>query len=175
MSAGIAEFPPLAVPRFRRFGDYRREDERPLAVDNGCAVQIGGVWIAGSDALELLEWLPLSTADLATIERGSFEQDPLAAVALLIRPPTIWSLDEASGFDSLCTVDESHLRATRRALRLIETQLPVCGFPRANAVVARDCGLVASDDGWCERLARVQLVRYRASAAVIPTVVPRAA
>lgn len=175
MSAGIAEFPPLAVPRFRRFGDHRREDERPLAVDNGCAVQIGEVWIAGSDALELLEWLPLPTADLATIERGSFEREPLAGVALLMRPPTIWSFDEASGFDSLCTVDESRLRATRRAICLIEAQLPVCGFPRANAVVARDCGLVASDDGWCGKLARVQLARYRASAAVSPAVVPRAA
>ena len=53
---------------------------------------------AGSGPTEraaLLAWLPLTDRELAVYEGGLFEDAPAHAIALLVRPPTIWALDEA--------------------------------------------------------------------------------
>ena len=43
----------------------------------------------------LLHWLPLSQPELALFDGGLFADDPAGAIALLVRPPTIWPLEEA--------------------------------------------------------------------------------
>ena len=43
----------------------------------------------------LLHWLPLSQLELALLDGGLFADDPAGAIALLVRPPTIWRREDA--------------------------------------------------------------------------------
>ena len=132
----------------------------------------------------LLEWLPLSRTDLAVFEGGLFADDPAGALALLVRPPTIWSFEDAvvvdglfprrerfepERFDAIASlagrcVGDDHLARVRRAVARIERQLPVDGLPCASATVAAGCAVIAADDDRCTELAAQQLARYASSA-----------
>ena len=87
--------PVPGVADCRRLGDRRREPrgpQRSLVVDQGCDVRVGHVRIEPRTVLALLEWLPLTHGDLTQLERDEvFLLDRLAALALVLRPPTIWS------------------------------------------------------------------------------------
>jgi hypothetical protein len=155
----------------------------PLICDEGCDVRI----VAGSALRDaLLEWLPLSRVDLAVYEGGLFEADPASALALLLRPPTIWSLEDAvvvdgmfprterfdaAQFDAILQlarrcVQNEHRARVRRAAAKIEGRPPVVGLPRASAIVAAGCAVIATDDERCTELGALQLARFASSALV---------
>ncbi len=155
----------------------------PLICDEGCDVRIA----AGGEVREsLLEWLPLSRVDLAAYEGGLFAADPAGALTLLLRPPTIWSLEDAVAVDGMFPrtdrfdparfdailqlarrcVRSEHLARVRRAVAKIERQLPVEGLPRASAIAAAGCVVVATDEDRCAALAAQQLARFASSAFV---------
>ncbi len=157
-----------------------------LIVDDGCDVRIGRSVVTDRVRAILLEWLPLSPIDLAVYEGGLFRRSPAHALALIVRPPTIWTIDEAVAADRLappgrrfvparfdaverhargrlCDEQLTHLRA---AVSKIETQLPLHAFPVASATVAAGCAVIAVDDDWCAVIAARQLARYATSALV---------
>jgi hypothetical protein len=157
-----------------------------MIADGGCDVVIGGAVVTGAVRMALLEWLPLSRDDLAVYEGGLFRDVPANALTLLVRPPTIWSIDEAvvagrlfpggprfepGRFDALeryacgCLGTE-HLARLRDAVAKIEMQLPLEGLPVASATVAAGCAVIADDHDWCEAITARQLVRYATSARV---------
>jgi hypothetical protein len=164
-----------------------RKDSRPsIIADGGCDVLVGGAVVTGAVRMALIEWLPLSRTDLAVHEGGLFRDVPANALTLLVRPPTIWSIDEAVIADSLfprgplfeprrfdalerlargCLVSE-HLARVRNAAAKIEIQLPIEGLPLASATVAAGCAVIADDDDWCAAIAARQLARYAMSARV---------
>ena len=155
----------------------------PLICDEGCDVPIGA---GGALRDALLEWLPLSRTDLAVYEGGLFADEPAGALALLLRPPTIWSLEDAVVVDGLFTrterfdadrfdairqltrrcVQSEHLERVRRAVARFERKLPVEGLPHASAIVDAGCAVIATDDNSCAELAAQQLARYTSSAFV---------
>src|SRR4051794_7559243 len=151
----------------RRAPTRRRTDEGAgLVVDGGCDVRVDGVILGAGDRAALLRWLPLAPLDLAPFEHGLFADEPWKALALLLRPPTIWSFDEArttgwllprgAGFEPgrLAALERSaaglatpaHLRRVREGAGRISSQLPAARFPIASATVAAGCAAVATDD-----------------------------
>jgi hypothetical protein len=166
--------PPDPVPACasgRRLADRRREPRSPqrsLVVDNGCDVRAGHARLEPGTVLALLSWLPLTDGDLVPVESERETLDPVAAVALVLRPPTIWSPLEAlaargrpldpSGLRELVT--PLHIRRLRRAAARIAAQLPVSRLPQASVLVAEGCGVVARDPEACVDVAAAQLVRY---------------
>ncbi len=157
-----------------------------LIVDGGCDVRIGRSAVTDPVRAVLLEWLPLSRIDLAVYEGGLFRRAPANALSLLVRPPTIWSIDEAvfadrlfargprfapERFDAVERHAHSRLRNEqlanlRAAARRIQMQLPVDGLPVASATVAAACSVIEVDDAWCTAIAAQQLARYATSALV---------
>lgn len=113
----------------------------------------------------LLEWLPLTTSELRTVEAGLPCAAPAHALATLVRPPTIWTIDEALASPSR-TPDDEHLGRVRGAAARLRWQLPVSGLPDLSAAVAHGCAAVTADDDACAEVARVLLTRYAASALV---------
>ena len=73
---------------------YRDHGPR-LVGDGGCDVRLGRGGVGARERAALLEWLPLTDRELAVYEGGLFEDAPTHAIALLVRPPTIWAFDEA--------------------------------------------------------------------------------
>jgi hypothetical protein len=157
-----------------------------MIADGGCDVLISGAVVTGAVRTAILEWLPLSRADLAAYEGGLFRDCPANALTLLVRPPTIWSIDEAVIADSLfpggpqfeperfdalerhargCLGSE-HLARLHDAATRIGTQVPVEGLPTASATVAAGCAVIANDDDWCAAIAARQLALYATSALV---------
>ena len=130
----------------------------------------------------LLAWLPPAPAELAVFEGGLLRDAPAEAVALLLRPPLIWSLHEAlhagtglrrdapfeprvfTALERSARVRPCHLHRVRRAVGRIEAQLPLHGLPVASATVAAGCAVVARDDAVCRSVAARQLARYAVSA-----------
>ena len=131
-------------------------------------------------------WLPLTDLELAVYEGGLFEDAPAHAVALLVRPPTIWSLAEAVAAEqqfprgrrftprrfaaierhAYGRIRADHLTRLRWAMTRIAAQLPTAGLPVASATVAAGCALVAEDDSRARAVAARQLARYASSALV---------
>jgi len=157
-----------------------------LITDGGCDVRIGDSVVTGAVRVALLDWVPLSSSDLAVYEGGLFREAPAHALSLLLRPPTIWSLAEVliadrffprgprfepARFDALERHARGHVRSEHRA-RLreatakVEKQLPVERFPGASATVAAGCALIARDDERCAAIAAQQLARYATSALI---------
>jgi hypothetical protein len=164
-----------------------RRNRRPsLIADSGCDVLVDGTVVTGAVRTAILEWLPLSRTDLAVYEGGLFRRAPANALTLLVRPPTIWSIEEAviadglfpggprfdpSGFDALeryarGRLGTEHLARLRDAVRKIGKQLPVEGLPLASGTVAAGCAVIAADDEWSAAIAARQLARYATSARV---------
>jgi hypothetical protein len=164
----------------------RQDSWASMIADGGCDVLIGGAVVTGAVRMALIEWLPLSRDDLAVYEGGLFRDVPAKALTLLVRPPTIWSIDEAAIADSLfprgprfepgrfdaleryaCRrLGGEHLARLRDAAAKIEMQLPIEGLPVASATVAAGCAVIANDDDWSEAIAARQLARYATSARV---------
>ena len=158
----------------------------PLVVDEGCDVRIGGRVAGPALRQALLAWLPLTTAELEVYEGGLFADEPANAVALLVRPPMVWSLDDAvaterafprsARFDpgrcaaleehARIRVTSAHLRRLRESAGQIGRRLPCPGLPTASATVAAGCSAVAADDELCATVAARQLARYATSALV---------
>jgi len=158
----------------RRVADRRSEaraPQRSLVVDQGCDVRAGHVRLEPAAVLALLAWLPLTHGDLAPVEARAELLDPVAALALVLRPPTIWSAREAVAFRGLAPegrrecdlVTALHSRRLRRAAAGIALQLPLSGLPRASELVAQGCAIVMRDAAACANAAAVQLVRYATS------------
>jgi len=163
-----------------------RDSRASMIADGGCDVLISGAIVTGAARVALLEWLPLSHTDLAVYEGGLFRECPANALTLLVRPPTIWSTDEAviaeglfprspefepARFEALeqhahGRLEREHLARLRDAVAKIEAQLPVEGLPLASATVAAGCSVIADDDERCAAIAARQLVRYATSALV---------
>ena len=134
----------------------------------------------------LLEWLPLTDRELAVYEGGLFGDAPIHAIALLVRPPTIWALDEAIDAERLFPrgprfvperfaaiehhaygrIRAEHLARLRRAVDRIVAQLPTAGLSVASATIACGCELVADDDPRARAVVARQLARYASSALV---------
>jgi hypothetical protein len=165
-------------------GRRRRLDRpRPLIVDQGCGVQIGGTLLEGAERAAALLWLPLAPDELVLYERGLFRDRPLQSLSLLLRPPTIWSEDEVMAAERrfprgrrfrperFDVVERYALRlagspqhdAVRRAARNIAAQLPMPDLPEASVVVAAACEAVFRDDRACAAAAARQLARFACS------------
>lgn len=124
--------------------------------------------------LALLEWLPLAQGDVGFLERGE-SAEPVAALGLVLRPPTIWSPVEAlaarcraydtAGLERYAAgrVAALHVRRVRRMATRIARQLPLTGLPRASEIVASGCATVIADEALCANAAAMQLVRYATS------------
>jgi hypothetical protein len=166
----------------------RRTDEGAgLVVDDGCDVRVDGVMLGAADRAALLRWLPLAPLELALFEHGLFADEPWKALALLLRPPTIWSFDEArtagwelprgAGFEparraalersAAGLVTPAHLRRVRDGAGRISSQLPAAPFPIASRTVAAGCAAVATDDDFCAAVAATQLARFASSSVVL--------
>jgi len=169
----IAALEPLAAPAGRRLTDRRRGArlQRSLVVDHGCGVRAGHARLEPPTVLALLAWLPLTDADLVPVEADHDRLDPLGALALILRPPTIWSTLEALAVRECppdlqragALVTSLHRRRLLRVAGRTEAQLPLPGLPRASELVAEGCAIVARDQAACADAAAAQLVRYATS------------
>ena len=93
---------------------YRDHGPR-LVGDSGCDIRLGRAGVDGAERVALLAWLPLTDRELAVYEGGLFEDAPAHAVALLVRPPTIWSLAEAVAAERAVPARQAlHAAAVRR-------------------------------------------------------------
>jgi hypothetical protein len=164
---------------------YRDHGPR-LVGDGGCDVRLGRDAVGPAERAALLAWLPLTQRELAVYEGGLFEDTPAHAVALTVRPPTIWLLDEAIDAERLFPrrasfaperfaaierhayerIRAEHVIRLGRALARIAAQLPVAELPVASATVAAGCALVASDHARARAVVARQLARYASSALV---------
>jgi len=165
----------------RRLDDLRREppsSRRSLVVDHGCDVRIGPARLEPEVALALLEWLPLAHDDIAFLERRR-PVDPVAALALVLRPPTIWAPVDALAArahirdraalerHAADRVSALHVRRLRRAARRIDAQLPLPGLPRASRLVTAGSAAVIDGEVACAKAAAGQLVRYATSELIL--------
>ena len=161
-----------------------RDRDAALVVDSGCDVRVGRVPLGAAARAGLLRWLPLSRLELALCDGGLFADEPARAIALLVRPPTIWTAADAVAivrrfphsprFDperfaaiEACAgslVGSEHRGRVRAAVSRIDAQLPVGGHPVASRIVAAGCAAVAGDDDRCTAVAARQLARYASSA-----------
>jgi hypothetical protein len=155
-----------------------------LVGDGGCDIRLGRSGVESGERAALLDWLPLTDRELAVYDGGLFEDAPIHAVALLVRPPTIWALHEALEAERLFPrgarfepvrfaavechacgrIRPEHLARLRRVVARIATQLPMAGLPVASATVASGCALVAADDAHARAVVARQLARYASSA-----------
>lgn len=177
------------VERRRIVDSWRtaRIDEAPsLIADGGCDVRVRGASLTNAVRVALLEWLPLSRTDLAVYESGLFRDAPARSLTLLVRPPTIWPIDEAviaarlvrpaprfepEQFAALerharGRLGRIHLARLREVALRIEMQVPVEGLPGASVTVATGCAVIANDEEQCASTAAAQLARYAMSAVV---------
>ena len=91
---------------------------------------------------------------------------PVHALAAVVRPPTIWTTEEALAATARVLLGDEHRRRLCGAAKRLGRQLPVAGFPEASAAIARGCAAVAADDDAVAAVARAVLARYAASAFV---------
>ncbi len=186
----IAELPAPLAHSPSRGADDRRErrlrSARPLVGDGGCDVCLRGGPHADLVRVALLEWLPLSPAELAPHALGGGEELSTSCLASLVRPPTVWPLGEAVAAARLLgreeplermpltwlvghargRVDAAHLTRVRRRAARIAMQLPLAGPPWASAAVESACALVEADDEECATTAAHALARYALSRVV---------
>jgi len=161
----------------------QEECAAPLVTDEGCDIRVGPTRVKEDVRVALLAWLPPAPGELAVLEGGLLAETPADAVALLLRPPLIWSLHEAlragrsvSGLDGFEParfavlergarggVRPCHMHRVRRAAERIVTELPVERSPIASSIVTRGCAVIAADDGVCREIAARQLARYAVS------------
>ena len=154
-----------------------------LVVDNGCDVRVGRVWLGPAARNGLLHWLPLSQLELVLFDSGLFVDEPAGAIALLVRPPTIWAVADAVDAERLFPrgrqfeperfvaiesqarrlVGPEHRQRLRAGVRRIEDQLPVGGHTVASGVIASGCAAISADDDRCTTVAARQLARYASS------------
>jgi hypothetical protein len=169
----------------QRWNAYRDHGPR-LVGDGGCDVRLGSAVVGTTERAALLAWLPLADRELAVYEGGLFAQAPAHAVALLLRPPTIWPLEEAllaermfprgpsfgperfaaierHAYGQMCA---GHLTRLGRAVARIAAQLPVEALPVASATVTAGCALVAADEARSRAVVARQLARFASSALV---------
>jgi hypothetical protein len=169
-----------------RWGDVRDNHGRTLVGDGGCDVRLGRTAVDTAEREALLAWLPLTYRELAVYEGGLFEGSPAHAIALLVRPPTIWPLDEALqaeqlfprgrcfdprrfaaiehyAYGRIAVEQESRLG---RVVAWIAAQLPFHALPVASAIVGSGCALVVADDGRGRAVVARQLARYASSSLV---------
>jgi hypothetical protein len=164
---------------------YRDHGPR-LVGDGGCDIRLGRGGVGQQERAALLDWLPLTDRELAVYEGGLFENRPAHAVALLVRPPTIWALDDAVDAEQLFPrkarftperfaaierhayerMGAGHVIRLRRAVARIAAQLPAAGLPVASATVASGCALVTDDDFRARAVVARQLARYASSGLV---------
>jgi len=164
---------------------YRDHGPR-LVGDGGCDVRLGRGGVAPAERAALLAWLPLTDRELAVYEGGLFEAAPAHAIALLLRPPTIWALDEAVEAERLFPrrsrfaadrfaaieryahdrIGAEHITRLRRAVARIAAQLPVAALPVASAIAVSGCAVIADDDRRGRAVVARQLARYASSALV---------
>ena len=162
---------------------HDRGRERTLVVDEGCDVR--GLGPAADEARSaLLAWLPPTRADLVLFEGGLCADDPLDALALLLRPPTIWPRERAltaarlqgglQRFEPLRferierravpAVGSAELDRARAATRCLREQLPAhAGLSVARSTVEAGCLAVETSDARCAEVAARQLARYATS------------
>jgi len=167
------------------WSDYRDHGPR-LVGDGGCDVRLGGGGVSGSERAALLAWLPLTERELAVYEGGLFENAPAHAIALLLRPPTIWDIEDAVEAERLFPrhgrfaaarfaaierqayewIGTEHMTRLRRAVARIAAQLPTAALPVASATVGSGCELIAADDARGRAVVARQLARYASSTLV---------
>ena len=146
--------------------ERRLRDVSPLVVDGGCDVRLRGSDHTEDVRVALLEWLPIAWTELVVYESGLFRDDPARSLALLVRPPTIWSIREAviatrlhcragrfepEQFAALVRhagsrLGSVHLARLRDVAARIGRQVPVEGLPCASATVVAGCAAISSDD-----------------------------
>lgn len=145
------------------FTERRLRGVAPLVVDDGCDVRVRG-GVPDAVRVALLEWLPLTRFELRRLEEGHAGWASAGALAAVLRPPTIWTTEEALAAAWPRHVDPEHLQRLRAAAARLERQLSVTGWPGASAALTRGCATVAADDDLCASVALALLARYEESA-----------
>jgi hypothetical protein len=80
---------------------------------------------------------------IAELEEGIFEDAPVAAVALVLAPPAVWSFEDVvTGRND---VNAGHVARARTQVGRLRRRLPLPELPRASATLIRGCD-VADDD-----------------------------
>jgi hypothetical protein len=160
-------------------------DDEPLVCDEGCDVRVGRTRVGDPTRQALLTWLPPAPQELAVLEAGLLADDPVVAVQILVRPPTIWSWAEAVGLrsrlpegpfdagrftaleqDARPLVAPCHLLRLCAALLRLETAVSFSGRPRATATVTAGCAALRGDEERAVEVAATQLARFACSRAV---------
>ena len=157
-----------------------------LVVDGGCDVRLRGCGHADLVRVALLEWLPLSPAELAQCEDEASGQPAPVCLASLVRPPTIWPFGEALAAALLLAEEPScegmpfpwlaahasgrvngvHVTRVRARAARIALQLPLAELPCSSAAVRVACALVEHDDAACVAIAALALARFSLSEVV---------
>ena len=150
----------MAIAALERPVERRLRTLAPLVVDDGCDVRVRG-GVEDAVRVALLEWLPLTTGELRAATARLPCDLPVHALATVVRPPTIWTTEEALA--PTARVRDEHLERLRGAAERLVRQLPAGGSPEVSSAIARGCVAVAADDDACAEAARAVLARYAAS------------
>lgn len=124
--------------------------------------------VRGASMVALLERLP-TPRDLL-VELELVELPPGAALAFVLPPQLVWSLDEAraaaaalpSAFGDVAAAlgRIDHAERVRSLARLVRAELPFDGFPHTSAAIEEAAELVEADLGYARAVAALCLEAY---------------
>jgi hypothetical protein len=121
---------------------------------------------------------PVPRGLVTALEDGALSRSPCAALALVLAPPLVWTLDDAAlvaragggtrnapFFDvaedlARERVQEWHVERVQWLADRLAGQLPVAGLPRASQILADACRRVGGDDATAGAVAAVLLAAY---------------
>ncbi len=149
--------------------------------------------VAGAVRVTLLENRPLPPEVLTPLEGGALRHLPTQALALLVAPPAVWSIDEAvttltlfprrGGLDAAwfetverhaaSCVGTEHVARLRAACRRVARQFPMAGLPRASEIAAAGCSAILTDNVQAKSVCALLLTVYVASPMVASELRPR--
>ncbi len=170
--------PGRAVP----WRERRLRDVRPLVVDSGCDLRRDMGCRDERVRGALLDWLPLSPAEVRPHADDCEEQPSLIDLGTLVRPPTIWPLEEAAGAARMfgrerapfawlvaharSRVEDVHLLRVRGRAAWIARQVSAGEVLPAASAFSAWCALIDHDEEACAAVAAVALARYALSEVV---------
>lgn len=94
----------------------------------------------------------------ATLENGDLEGSPVAALALAISPPAVWSYEDVLAPDAPAVTGQ-HIARVRAQVSRLRRRLPYEGLSRASATLRHGCELT-SDEATASALAGLLLEAY---------------
>lgn len=162
-----------------------RDRWQAMLADGGSEIPIERALVAGAVRMAIVDHLPPPRDMLGTLEGGAVRSHPADALAILVWPGSIWSIDEAVCATRFVPADldfeqrmvslerhtpgwvgPEHMDRLRSAASRLRAHLPVDGLPRASATTTEGCEEVRCDDGVCAAIAARLLALYATSPGV---------